>query len=52
MTSALKAVPHVLLCRPTTSEVNVGGMAVEAQLSHQHPITFCWLVRDGSRGIV
>jgi len=29
-------------CWPTTSEVDVGVIAVEVEPSHQHPITFCW----------
>jgi len=36
----------------TTSEVDVGGMAVEVELSHQYPITCCCRVADGSRGAV
>jgi len=31
------------------SEVDVGGMAGEVEHSHQHYISFCWHVRDGSR---
>jgi len=34
----------------TTSEVDVGGMAVEVELSHQYPITCCCRVAVGSRG--
>ncbi|MEQ5146204.1 hypothetical protein ABN231_18085 [Proteus mirabilis] len=52
----MKAVPEVrlsvLLCWPTTSEVDVGGMAVEVEPSHQYSITFCCCVTDGSRGAV
>jgi len=29
---------------------NVGGTAVEAEPSHQYPVTFCCCVTDGSRG--
>lgn len=28
---------------------DVGGMAVEIEPSHQHPITFCCCVRDGRK---
>jgi len=35
-----------------TSEVDVGGMAVEAEPSHQFSIPFCCCVSDGSRGAV
>jgi len=33
-----------------TSEVGVGGMAVESEPSHQHSVTFCCCVTDGNRG--
>ena len=50
----MKAAPEVmlpiLLCWPTT-EVGVGGMAVEVEPSHQYPITLLSLT-DGSRGAV
>ena len=32
------------------SEADVGGMAVQAEPSHQYPIPFCCCVTDGSRG--
>ena len=32
-----------------TSEVDVGGIAVEVEPSHQYPVTFCCRVTDGSR---
>lgn len=38
----------VLLCWPTILEVNGGGMAVKAELSHQYSIAFCWCATDGS----
>jgi len=44
--------PPILLCWLTTSEVDVGGMAVKIEPSHQYPITFCFCVTDGSRGAV
>ena len=33
---------------PTTSETDVGGMAEEAEPSHQFSVTFCCYVTDGS----
>ena len=45
----LKVMPPVFLYWPTTSEVDVGGMAVEFEPSHQYPITFCCCVTDRSR---
>jgi len=44
--------PLILLCCPTTSGANVGGMPVEAEPSHQHSITWGCCVTDGSRGAV
>jgi len=44
MRAAPKAVPPILLFWPTMSEVDVGGMAVEGEPSHQYSVT------DGSRG--
>ena len=38
MRAALKVMPPVFLCWPMTSEAGVGGMAVEAEPSHQYPI--------------
>ena len=52
MRAALKIMPPLVLCWPTMSEVDVGGMAVEAEASHQHSITLCCCVTDGSRGAV
>ena len=45
-----KAMPPTLLCWPRMSEVDVGGMALEVEPSHQRSITFCCHVTDGSRG--
>jgi len=45
----LKVMPPVLLYWPTTSEVDVGGMAVEFEPSHKYPITFSCCVTDRSR---
>ena len=47
---AAEAMLLILLCWPTTSEEDVGGMAV--QPFHQYSITFCSHVTDGSSGIV
>jgi len=52
MRAAPKLMPPVLLCWPMTSEADGGGMAVEVEPSHQHSITFCCCVTDGSRGAV
>lgn len=35
-----------------TSEVNVGGIAVEIKPSHQHSLTCCRCVTDDSSGTV
>ena len=48
--SALKVIPPILLCWHMVSEVDVGGMATEVELSYQYFITFCCHVTDGSRG--
>ena len=50
--AALKVMPPILFFWPTTSEADVGGMAVEVEPSHQYSITFCCCVTDGSRGAV
>jgi len=42
--------PPILLCWHITSEADVGGMAVEAEHSHQYPVIFYCCVTDGSRG--
>ena len=34
--AALKVIPPILLCWPTTSEADVGGMAIEVEPSHQY----------------
>ena len=49
---ALKVMLLILLCWPTVSEADVGGMAVEAEPSCQYFFTFCCCVTDGSRGEV
>ena len=50
--AAPKATPLTLLLWPMTSEVDFGGMAVEAELSHQYSITHCCCVTDISGGAV
>ena len=52
MTASPKVMPSILLSCPTTSEMEVGAMAVEFEPSHQYPITFCCRVPDGSRRAV
>ena len=52
MKAALKVIPPILLCWPTTSNADVGGMAVEVEPSCQYSITLCCCVTDGSRGAV
>ena len=42
--------PPILSYCPTTSEVDVGGMVVKVEHSHQYSVTFCYHVTDGSRG--
>ena len=44
--------PPLLWCWPTTPEVDVGGMAAEAEPSHQYSITCCCCVIDGNRRVV
>ena len=38
-----------MLCWSTTSEADVGALAVEAEPSHQYSVRFCCYVTDGSR---
>jgi len=44
--------PPTLRCWPMTSEADVGAMAVEAEPSHQYPVTFCCHETNGSRGAI
>ena len=39
--------PPILLCCPTMSEEDVGGMAVEVEPSHPYSIMFCQCVAEG-----
>ena len=48
--AAPKVIHSVLLCWPMTLKVDVGGMAVEVESSHEYSLTFCCHVADGSRG--
>jgi len=48
----LKLMPPSLLCWPTTSEVDVGDIAVEVEPSCQYSVKFCCRVTDDSRGAV
>ena len=41
MRTASKIMPPILLCWPTTSEIDVGGMTVEAEPSFQYSIPSC-----------
>ena len=50
--AALKVMPPILLYLPTISEVDVGGMAVAVEPSHQYSVTCRCCVTDGSRGAV
>ena len=50
--AAPKIMPPILLCWPAMTEADIGGMAVEAEPSHQYSIIFCCHVTDGSRGAV
>jgi len=50
MRAAKNVMPAILLHRPMVSEADVGGMAVEAEPSHQYSDMCCCRVTDGSRG--
>jgi len=52
MRATEKVMPSILFCWPMMAEADVGGMAVEAEPSHQYSITLCCRVTDGSRGAV
>jgi len=47
--ATLKVMPPILFCWPTTSDVDVGIMAVEVEPSRQKSITFFDHATDGSR---
>lgn len=48
--SALKVMPPILLCWPTTPEVNVGGMVAEAEPPQSCPVIFWCRGTDSSTG--
>ena len=48
--TAPKVMTSILWYQPTMSGATVGGMAVKAEPSHQHSMTCCCCVTDGSRG--
>ena len=50
--AAPKVMPPILLCWPTTSEADVGGMAVEVDPSRQYSVEFFCRATDDSRGAV
>ena len=52
MRTASKVMSHILLCLPTTSEADFGGMAVKNEPFHQYSTTFCCCLMDDSRGAV
>ena len=52
MKAALKVMPPILLHWPTRSDINVDGMEVEIEPSHQYSIALYCCVTDGSRGTV
>ena len=47
MRAASNVIPPTLLYWPMATEVDVGGMTVEVQPSHQYCIAFCCHVADG-----
>ena len=47
-----KVMPPMLWCWPARSEVDIGGMLVEAEHPHQYPITLCGCATVGSRGTI
>ena len=46
------SITPLILPVPYQTEMDVGGMAVESEPSHQYPITRFCRVTDGSRGAV
>ena len=48
----LKVMPPILLHCSTTSEADVGDMAVEVEPSRQYFFKLCFCVTDGTRGTV
>ena len=52
LSAVLKVMPSISLCWSMMSEVNVGGMAVEAKPFCQYSIICCCCVTDGIREAV
>ena len=52
MRASPQVMPHILLCWPTRSEKDVGGVTVGVEPSHQYPVMICCHVTDGSREVV
>ena len=50
MMAARKVIPPILLCWPTTSEADGGGMAIEAEPSQQHPVHFVTVQQMAAEG--
>ena len=50
--AALKVLPPILSCLPMTSEVDVGGMAVEIETSYRYSVIFSCCMTNDSRGAV
>jgi len=50
MMAARKVIPPILLCWPTTSEADGGGMAIAAEPSHQHPVHFVTVQQMAAEG--
>lgn len=49
-TAALKVMSSIFLHRATTSEIDIGSMAVEVEPPHQDSVTFYCFVTDDTRG--
>ena len=45
-----KVMPPILLCWPTTSEADGGGVAGDVKPSRRYSVPFCSPMTDGSRG--
>ena len=52
MKAALKVMPPILLCWSVMSEMDISGMVIEVEPSHQYSSTCCCHVTDGSRGAI
>ena len=50
MRAAPKVMPSILLCWLTTAKMDVGGMAVKVEVSHQYSIKFCCCVTEAAAG--